>query len=904
MRRVLAALLLVAGLVVAAWWGWRAAPPPLRTSPAPAPEDPSRELPLPELTDPALRIPGSPAEPGPPRCGVRGMVLAASGAPALECTVQLGSGADDPGALRELPVDAAGQFSVVDLEVVEPAEVRVFAPGHALQRLALVLWPGEITDVGTIVLALESRLNGRVIDAEENGVSGASVRAGGSSATSGPEGRFELVGLGSGWVECTASLAGHVERPLPPLWLDVGERRGGLRLILDREAFLEGVVEDERGRALAGAEVRGSWFDADEGALRDSFRAFRETVSDAVGAYRLGPFPQGLVQLLAQHPGFLPGQWMVRHDAGRVPLTLQPLEGARVVSGVVEGASGPLVLERSQAYWTAQPGQPDWKLLETRPGREAGPGVGRFEHVITPLSGSFQVVASGAFGAARSEVHSAARERLPSPLQLVVEPGAALRASMVDAAGRALAGVQLELMLEEWASGPGPALRWGPWRSDAAGRVHTPVLPAGRYSTRISRPGFEAASQPELTLPATGGVVDQRWVLQARGAVLGRVRFDPPGAHAGFLVRLEPVPASLSMAPRELSVSTDEFRFDAVVPGEYRLVLLGPEALVQLHRALQQARERGAPAAAVEQLEGLQRRFHQVASETHGIQAGALTQVELKLSSAAVFGQVRVQPGLERSATLWVGLDPRRPLAQAPVSESGAFRFTGLTEGDWLLWGRALPGQAELGFERIRLQTGEQRRVDPDLRSVTVRGRLVDAETGQPVQGAAELLYEPFPPPDPGAAPVPSSPFGAARQFLGRVESGVQGEFEFTKVPPTDLRLNAMAVGYLGVLGVPWIELEADAAGSRWVRLHRSARLTLHAPGGARGAASRHAFRLLAEGAEPPVREGPVGRTQILDDLEPGVYRLQVLRDGALVAEHSFVLVAGAGLDVDLGEAE
>jgi hypothetical protein len=236
---------------------------------------------------------------------------------------------------REARSDLAGRFSFDGL-VQGRYTLLVEAVGLAALEPRTVELPGSAT-----VIRLEGQgrsLSGEVV-AEGGPVRGARVRLGGEGrglereTVSDEAGRFVFHGLGAGAYALRATrgllaspVASGVSATSPPVRLTLGPGLG-----------LEGVVVDDGGRGLPGAEVRAEATPDDP--LAES------VASGPDGRFRLGPLPPGRLRLVARAAGFLLRAPVgVALDAKKAlpPQRLELVRGASLEGRVVDARGAPV----------------------------------------------------------------------------------------------------------------------------------------------------------------------------------------------------------------------------------------------------------------------------------------------------------------------------------------------------------------------------------------------------------------------------------------------------------------------------------------------------------------------------------------------------------------------------------
>lgn len=197
-------------------------------------------------------------------------------------------------------------------------------------------------DVGTILLAPDRPLVGRVVDGEGRGVAGADVlcrwRDGAivrsaEAVVADENGRFAITGLPTAVdVILTASRDGYVDASVGGLASDT---RAEARLELVRTASLDGQVVDPRGWPTPGAEVT----------LERPWARPLVTSTDAEGVFRFDDLEPGTVTVEAQRADAISDRRRVdlpRAD-DRAPLVLEIEPAAAILGSVVDPAGQPVV---------------------------------------------------------------------------------------------------------------------------------------------------------------------------------------------------------------------------------------------------------------------------------------------------------------------------------------------------------------------------------------------------------------------------------------------------------------------------------------------------------------------------------------------------------------------------------
>jgi len=378
-------------------------------------------------------------------------------------------------------------------------------------------------------------------------------------------GEFALEGLADGEWEVTVSATSHADSTARRIEIPGG---GTERFVLARAASLEGTVRDPRGEPLASAQVR----------IDQSDGKGLELEAGAGGVFKAAELAPGRVTLRAQAEG----------HASSTPLELQLLAGQKREGLVLALRAG------ASIRGVIHPGQ------EVRAGRRvelSGP-THRATTSDSDASFAFEGLEPGEYQVALAAVSSGGEERqdwllslarrsqvdvtlavgeeaqvvlgTPSPDEVRVR-GRVLRK------GEPVAGATVTV-----AERTQPGELSGGAKTDADGRYALTLERPGAWIFRVSRDTFGGAVSFEVDVPA-GGASALDLVLP-RARVLGRVT-EPGGAPAAKvavqLVRADDGGGGgvQSWLDRR-RVTTDAggaYAFDDVMPGEYKVVLGGPE---------------------------------------------------------------------------------------------------------------------------------------------------------------------------------------------------------------------------------------------------------------------------------------------------------------------------------------
>ncbi|KFA87319.1 hypothetical protein Q664_48645 [Archangium violaceum Cb vi76] len=421
--------------------------------------------------------------------------------------------------LGEVESDETGAFEVAGLLPQARYGVWARAAGHGPRGVLVAA-----SRHATVMLPCALRVEGRVL---ERGVAapGARVRprGGGPEARADGAGRFVLEGLDcSGRTELLAeSATGVGERALEPL----SEDTSGFDISLETAGgLLVRVVEARSGRLLEGASVQSPA--APEAVWRE----------EDVGRFRAAPLMPGPHALLVRAPGHGAVQRVLEVRAGsetEVELELPP---ESVLTGRILGPEG-LGMRGARLH-----------LL--------GPGLSGAEEVLTGAEGRFEVrgLAEDTYELRVERpgylsVTRALRLPRPGPLELSLEPAAAVAVKVLGARGEPVG--EAAVSLSQVGEGRGETVREE--GTDARGVAHFGGLVPGRYLAKARAPGYltsepvplEAWDEQAVPVPLvlregltlSGHVRDTRGrpvaeadvTFMGNGTSVGRTRTDGQG---------------------------------------------------------------------------------------------------------------------------------------------------------------------------------------------------------------------------------------------------------------------------------------------------------------------------------------------------------------------------------------
>lgn len=470
-----------------------------------------------------------------------------------------------------------------------------------------------------------------------------------TSAQADAKGRFVISGLEPGRVQVLAAARG-VGVVREPLRLEPGEVRGGLTLTLVGPRRLDGVVRDEAGRPVTGAEVSVQPPSSDE-ALRDllpdllrgdfSFFVAMEAAqarTDPDGRFTLSLVPsQARHELLAQAEGFETERRPLP-EAGPVDLRL-----ARVRKK--GGVSGRVLDER---------GAPVTAFSINRKAVFADDG--RFQ---VPRTGAAIRVEADGFAAQPVDCHGPEGQDVDVG-DVTLAPAAALAVEVRADDGAPLDGAFVSVRQAADAS----------TCVTAQGRCRVGNLAAKRSALTVRREGYETKSQ-QVEVRRDQQLAVTVTLARAQGVVEGRALGADGRPTPGLLVRL----VRFGAERRTVSDEAGAFRFEGLPRADQALELRdeaggGRVVRVKVDGAPVQADLGPVPGGAA--LEGTWR--------------GAGADHEASGFLVAVRGaapEYRGEALLEPDA--WLLLSDATHLAWTPVRD-GRFTLEGLPPGRWAVY--------------------------------------------------------------------------------------------------------------------------------------------------------------------------------------------------------------------------
>lgn len=409
-------------------------------------------------------------------------------------------------------------------------------------------------------------IRGRTVRADGTSVANVEVVASGATRTrSDANGQFAVEALPAGTYCLTAIADRCAGVPSGAIVLRGGDTIDGVDLVVERACFVLGRVTT--GDApLAEARVSGRLRDASvfpdlpPGAFADSEALL--VVTGADGAFRLGPFPPGRIELRVEHDDCLPFARGYASDAGGLEIALPR---ARYVAGTVLAPDGtqPAVIECVQLR-VPNGNRPGTSVMHQVVPAPADSAAGRFRLALPPvLPGDVCVVAVVRnFAPAVSEPLRLQPGQQPSPLVLRAQAGCHLRGRAHDGQG---APIRAEITVREEGSSHEAARLV----ADAEGRFDCVLLP-GPHLVDARLPGCMPRQEQVEIRAGEDATLDL--AFERGGALTGRVSLASGAVVPALEVQVSPSDQP-DAPPLVTPVGEGSFAFDYLPPGEYRVAL-------------------------------------------------------------------------------------------------------------------------------------------------------------------------------------------------------------------------------------------------------------------------------------------------------------------------------------------
>jgi hypothetical protein len=477
--------------------------------------------------------------------------------------------------------------------------------------------PGEIVDLGDVVLEPAGILTGAVYDQDGSPVPDALVRAvdlpgaalsfvplerfdpeGGlivseqdglvfvcpswvrkrfddlpiPSTRTGADGTFRLTGVTPGGNLVAITATGLLSNIRPRVLVQAGEEKDLGKLVLPEGEYAYGKVVDEEDRPIAGAEVLVA---SKTQTIPVHFASF-SPVTDAEGTFELGGFPPGDVLVAARRRSGEP--WVVAEAQPVVRDLVVKLPSVRtltldVVDANGDRVAGPRLQLTPGSTRDGSLEQTMWGVLTPLDlkGRRSEDEEGKVLLTDVPKGRYTLLVDSPAHATAGLDVDLTEKSQ---EVRVELRPRVQFDVLTVDAEGLPVAGADVFTR----ATGPRPRMPEAPIHVGTTGDDGTRTVDqvsASEVYVTASHPAFGNADA-KVALPAGGPVV---LTFATPGSLVGEVREAGAYPELGkWMVYLFPTRGGRDAAypdmPQITSPDTEgKFRFDGLRPGTYQVGL-------------------------------------------------------------------------------------------------------------------------------------------------------------------------------------------------------------------------------------------------------------------------------------------------------------------------------------------
>ena len=510
---------------------------------------------------------------------VKGRVIDDKGDPVPGATV-----CTYPRERNQTSTDDEGRFRLGQLDPTKE-RTRVSALMQGYVTASVRIGPEDAATPLEIVLNRGSSVAGRVVTRDGAPVPGATMSVGYYPASTGPlstrtdaTGAFSIdvvpPGAQSVWALREGYAAGqeHVELP------EEGTQVNGIRIVLEPGQRVAGVVLDEDGEPLPGAQITPESAGFNRGA--PSFVG-PGTISDDEGRFHLEALREDRVVLRVWAEGCSVLEQPV--SAGSTNVILRPKRAGRLAGRVVDGRTGKPV-EAFVVRFVAPEAAPNEPRLSSYGAEWSQSGMsfvgtdGYWTSGLEPLEmGAVTGVEVSSPGYAVAKVGHAVVVRDPAPDAISVElvSGTRLTGFVIDAAtGAPLPGARVRRFTDgDLAS----TQRYLPdpecvAEADANGRFTMERVPSGSMYLFADGTSLPLAIDGPFEVPPGAGSIARTVEVSTGGHLTGKLLGGDGQALADERVSLYAL--DLPGDDRRLEATTDAdgaYSFDGLVPGQYHL---------------------------------------------------------------------------------------------------------------------------------------------------------------------------------------------------------------------------------------------------------------------------------------------------------------------------------------------
>ncbi len=659
-----------------------------------------------------------------------------------------------------------GAFRLEQLAAGEDASLYVDHEDHAVKRVPVGSYGGDVRDMGTITLETGGRISGRVlIDGSGEPVAGALVKAVGLSgykemdtavmavfggmaapeqirtAESGPDGAFRLKGLPAG--KAVLSVEHKDYPPAESLKIDIvkGRTMEGVELLLDRPFSISGTVLCSDGEPLEAISL--SVQQAKDVDLSNSsainFSILEDTgsLSGPDGAFEIGGIGKGTYTVKAKGGIYLPRS-IEGVEAGTSDLVIVLERGGVVHGRVLDSRSGEGVEDFKLVVSRQAAGSGEFAGLvltgeeaAARTGGGTDPRGAFFVEGVGEVMVRFKITAPGYADLNVGAITSSAGAR--SQIDFELEREGSVAGTLLSPDGEPLhrGTVVLQVPKEDDVDtlvrkliigDDEESLRKPSWegraKSGSAGDFLFSGVPEGEYRLNAYHDDFVEPDPLDLYVAAAetkkGIVLRMRRGGTVEGTVFGRDGQPVPGAKVRAFAQ-----SSATSRKRDTTADGDgNYAFTVLRPGEYSLTLDLDEPVSILESAMRSRETESAQGVRVSVGEG-----ETVRVDLHDVPPGTITGSVTE----AGLGVPGIEVQLMTTSELAI-----MPVKTCRTDKNGRYVMEDVKSGEYQIC-LSLGELPDLFDRKVTLYPRGRIIENFELPTGRIVGRVVEAGTGTPV---------------------------------------------------------------------------------------------------------------------------------------------------------------------------